>query len=705
MDRLAEARQRVLVGRQAERALFDAALSATALPFSVIALHGPGGVGKTTLVREFAGMCRAAGVPVAFIDTRSVEPTPEAFLRALDAALPGFRETAETSNERRALILDTYETIEALDGWLRDVFLPRLSEQTLIVLAGRFPLPVTWLSDPGWQPLLRSIALRNLSPDDSRSYLSQRAVPAVLHDEALSFTHGHPLALSLIADVLTRPGGDGVTPPHFSPEHAPNVVHALLERFMESVPDARHRAALEVCALVRSIDESFLASVLDEPEPDENGGDSDAVHQLFEWLRGLSFIEAGANGLFPHDSAREALLADLRWRNRDRYVELHRRAREFYALRLKNAQGQNQQRLLYDAIFLHRDSAVIRTAFTWQESPSAYPDSPRPSDADSIQRMVTQYEGEESARIAADWLRREPDAAVVFRDLAEPDGDPVGFFILLTLPADSNPDAEPDPAAAQALRYLQKAAPLRPGEVARYLRYWMARDSYQNPSPVQSLVIVHALRQFLLRSRLAFTFFACADPEIWAPVFDYVDIDPLPAAAFTIGERTYGVYGKDWRTMPAAAWLARLFDREVADGALSDAAPEPTKAPLIVLSEPEFAASVRDALRGFYRPDGLQHNPLMRSSLILSRAGDDADAAAQAEALRAAIIESADALKASPRDARGYRALFHTYIQPAPTQEQAADLLDLPFNTYRRHLGEGIAAVTTRLWQLEIGAG
>jgi hypothetical protein len=42
--------------------------------------------------------------------------------------------------------------------------------------------------------------------------------------------------------------------------------------------------------------------------------------------------------------------------------------------------------------------------------------------------------------------------------------------------------------------------------------------------------------------------------------------------------------------------------------------------------------------------------------------------------------------------------LLRTYIQPAPTQEIAAELLDLPFSTYRRHLQAGIARVAALLW-------
>jgi hypothetical protein len=53
--------------------------------------------------------------------------------------------------------------------------------------------------------------------------------------------------------------------------------------------------------------------------------------------------------------------------------------------------------------------------------------------------------------------------------------------------------------------------------------------------------------------------------------------------------------------------------------------------------------------------------------------------------------------------AKFYRAVYHTYLQPAVTQEQAAEVLDLPFSTYRRHLRSGIEELTARLWAREIG--
>ena len=105
--------------------------------------------------------------------------------------------------------------------------------------------------------------------------------------------------------------------------------------------------------------ESLLAEMLDMPD----------VHDIFNWLRSLSFIESGQRGLFPHDLAREALTADLRWRHPARYAELHRRARQYYA-RMLQQHGHEQQRVMFDFVFLHRESSFVRPFLEWQENRS-----------------------------------------------------------------------------------------------------------------------------------------------------------------------------------------------------------------------------------------------------------------------------------------------------------------------------------------------
>ena len=67
----------------AEIELFRAALLAAEPPFAVLHVHGPGGVGKTTLLREYARVAAESGRPVMHLDGRNVEPSPPGFLFAL----------------------------------------------------------------------------------------------------------------------------------------------------------------------------------------------------------------------------------------------------------------------------------------------------------------------------------------------------------------------------------------------------------------------------------------------------------------------------------------------------------------------------------------------------------------------------------------------------------------------------------------------
>jgi hypothetical protein len=685
-DRLRAARRRWFVGREPERATFRAALVAPDLPFYVLAVHGPGGVGKSNLLAEFARIAADAGADAYLIDARNVEPSPDGFTGACRYALglgPSDHPLDVLAERpgRHVLLIDTFEMLAPLDPWLRDVFLPQLGENTLVVLAGRYPLGAAWHADPGWQLLLRSLPLRNLSPEESRQFLAQQEIPTGQHQTVLDFTHGHPLALSLVAELLAERGDI-----QFQPEAAPDMIKALLERFVEQVPEPSYRMALEASAIVRSMSEPLLTTLLDVPD----------ANAAFAWLRGLSFVESGLFGVFPHDLAREALIADLRWRNPQRYALLHDRARAAYLARLDSARAEEQQSVLIDYIFLHRDNPVVRPFLEWQEGGSVLADTLRESDIPQILEMVSIHEGEESARIAAHWLDRQPDGVMVFRDAEQ---QPAGFMAAVAMEQAAAEDIALDPGAIAVARFLERQAPLRPGERATLFRFWMAQDTYQGVSTTQSLTFVNAVRHYLSTANLACSFFACTEPDFWAPVFAYADLHRIPDADFEVGGRRYGVYWHDWRATPPMVWLQLLAGREIATG---QSVTPPTATPtLLVLSEPAFADAVRAALRDFHRPDALRRNPLLRSRLIGSMPGAETPDGKRA-ALQAVIEETAAALEHSPRDARLYRALNRTYFHPAPTQEKAAELLDLPFSTYRRHLSAGIARLIDALWHREL---
>jgi hypothetical protein len=96
--------------------------------------------------------------------------------------------------------------------------------------------------------------------------------------------------------------------------------------------------------------EGLLADVL---------GTADAP-ALFEWLRRVSFVEHGPEGLFPHDLAREVLDADLRWRDPESFRDLHGRVLRSLVGRLQARTGREQQRAYFDLIYLSRNNPLMR---------------------------------------------------------------------------------------------------------------------------------------------------------------------------------------------------------------------------------------------------------------------------------------------------------------------------------------------------------
>jgi hypothetical protein len=684
-DHLRSVRQFSIVGREAEKQLFRSALLAPDPPFYLLCIFGPGGVGKSTLMRELSSITAELHVPQVYIDSRNLEPTPTSFYHALMEGLgvstPEEFEERLANGERFVLLIDTSERLQPLERWLRDYFLPQLPERSLIVLAGRQPPSTEWRSDPGWRNLLHQISLRNLSTDESQLYLTKRHVPEGELATIVSFTHGHPLALSLVADVFNqRPMI------HFQPTDMPDVLKALLEQLVQEVPGPAHRAALEACALVRAMTEGLLAAMLLIPD----------VHELFNWLRSLSLIDSGLHGIFPHDLARDILMADLRWRNPDWYTVLHNRARAYYANRLQQVGALEQQAILYDYVFLHRDNQFVRPFYEWQGSAATLPDRMRKEDAPKLLEITHRHEGEESAAMLRYWIERQPESVLVLRGNEQ---EPMGFALFLALQQVSFEDAERDPAIRSALTYLQRTSPLRSGEIATYFRFWMADDEYQAISPVQSQIFINMVRHYLTTPGLVYTFLPCADPDFWIPLFAYADLARMPELDFTSDGHRYGIYGHDWRAVPPMNWLALMGEREVDAAPIT---PPPPVERLIVLDPADFAVAVQQALREFTRPWALRQSPLLRSRLVIEQVGQQADENERITALRNITRAAADAMQNSPRDLKLYRVLHHTYFQPAATQELAAELLDLPFSTYRRHLKTAIEQLTEVLWNQEI---
>jgi hypothetical protein len=133
---------------------------------------------------------------------------------------------------------------------------------------------------------------------------------------------------------------------------------------------------------------------------------------LFAWLRSLSFVEQGAEGLFPHDLAREVLDADLRWRDPEGFRELHGRLLRHLLRRVRARTGTAQQRAYFDVVYLSRNSPLMRPYYDWKSMGTAYSELATEEGVPAILAMVRRHEGEDlwraQSQLATSEAARQP---------------------------------------------------------------------------------------------------------------------------------------------------------------------------------------------------------------------------------------------------------------------------------------------------------
>jgi DNA-binding SARP family transcriptional activator len=287
-ERLHAAREHGFVGRRPERALFASALNGAVPELAALCLYGPAGIGKSTLLRRLGDDATAAGRRVVPVCGRVVGGSTAAFAEVAAPAL---------SDPRAVLVIDAFEWCDGLEGWLREQFLPQLPAGVLVALAGRYPPQSAWRVDPSWSGALRVLGLGDLSLPEAHQLLALRGVPAGVHESVLAFAGGHPLTLSLAAEVARYRGwatGRG--------RSGDDVLQTLLGELIDTAPSPDHRIALHVCAHAETTSEQLLEVVMRG-----SGATQADPTELYAWLRTQRFMASGPTGLYPHDAVRQTL--------------------------------------------------------------------------------------------------------------------------------------------------------------------------------------------------------------------------------------------------------------------------------------------------------------------------------------------------------------------------------------------------------------
>jgi len=659
-ERLSSARVRAFIGREEELGCFTEALTGDPQAPLVFYVAGPGGIGKSTLVRRLADQARSAGRPTFELDGRFVSRDPADFERA---AAP-FLDVPGT-----VLFVDSFEHCQWLESWLWQHFLPRAADGALAVLAGRLAPQAQWCADPAWAGVLHVTELKPFGDEQARSLLAAARLRPELRDRVLRFAGGNPLALSLGAAAAAGPAG-------WSKEEiwAPSadVLRNLLAGLIGEVPTAAHRRALEVAAQAHSTSEELLSSVL--PEED--------AHLLFSWLRDLPFMESTHRGLHPHDAARETLAADLRWRAPHAFATMRRRLAEEYLRMLREAPEERVWTVTDELFYLFKEAEALARLRTWSREHEVHDRPLQPGDIDVVLRMAEQTEGPASADLVRYWAQRQPKAFSVYRLVST--GRIVAFTARLVLPAPPDPqDLATDPVVAAAWEHTDATAPVNPGEHIRISRFSVYPERYQVPSRVIDLSSSRAQAEAARARGHAYGFAVYQDADAWASRVkgSLADTGARPR----VGEHAYGLFSVDWRQVPVEAWLRRFIS---ADDVPARSGPSG-------FSRATFDQAVREALAHWRDAGAFTACALMRARLA-------ADFADPVRELRALLRQAVDELAQDPRGVRAREALTAGYFSGAPTQEAAARRLGLPYGTYRRHLRQGLDLLCAALWQWEL---
>jgi hypothetical protein len=619
-------------GRHAELAFLARCLDTADPPASVVHICGPGGIGKSTLLREVARRARDRGRPVVMLDGRELGPAPG----VLDAALRGLA----SDSAGPVVLLDSYEQMTALDSLLRTDLLPSLPDESLVVIAGRGTPDPGWFTG-GWESLTAQLDLNPMPPDEARKLLAAHGVADERVPAIIDWAAGSPLALALAADAAST---DAAWNAARSPDR-PEILRSLLNRLVETelLHDIRP-SALGIAVVARSTTRELLRAVLPAEDAEEG----------YRLLSGLTVTEPLGNGIMMHELVRKALLADLRLRNPDLERDLRRRIADYL---YERAVGGDPL-LIIDMAYLV-ENPVIKWGFGWDGNVSMRIDAVRPGDAEMAEHGPGHSPDWLWWQLARRYFAEAPARVAIARD----DTDQIcGYMVCMSL-ATAPEFAYADPLTGPWLAHARKNAALGDSVL------WQSAVDFTGEGKVQAMLgMSGVLRSGAVNPRFAYlpidlrvpgaVDFARATGAHHLAELD-VNMDGLPVHCYRLD---YGPGGL----------LALVRDQIYAElGLPPPEKPAPVRQPAVDL------AMVRDVLKNFRVPRELARSPLARGSSVQERA----------ESVRQIVRSAAaEAFGDSETEKLLYSVLIAGYLEPLRSHEEAASRLCMSRAAYFRRL-------------------
>ena len=606
----------------------------------MLLVHGPGGIGKTTLLEAFADVAAAAGWWCrSWTGADLAEHAADLGHLGDLAAGPG----------PRLLLVDGCDELPALARQLRSRVAQRLAAGNRLVVAVRKTPEMSW-HRTGWDGHAQSLRLDALDPTSADELLHRRG----LDDQAqrlavLEWSGGHPLALALAAD-LVRDRPDTVH--HLAVE--PDLGGALVRHLLGDAADAHQQQVLAALAHAGELDEAALAAAL--PESDLRAAET--------WLRGLSFVHPHGSRLRVHDSVREVLSSAYAAADPERSVLIRRNLADHH---LRRGLDRNPSALA-DLASLLRDQGV-RAGLVGHRGREAQATGARPDEVEELLDLDDVAGANRDSLIR--WFQEAPEHVAVTRDRR---GELVGWVVAASVSTHPSWAAE-DPVIGP---WLEEARDRHPGDAffvrAMVDRTWASDPTCALPPVLPAGQAWFARRLGIAAERYCFAAaYAGSGPATMAPNWLHAsghrprsDLAIAGAAGVETWFADHGPGG-----LIAAAWRAVYADLGLA---------APAELPVL-----DVEAAVRDALRNRRDPAALAANPL----------GRGVSPEARATHVLEVVAEATDrALSRGAHDEALRRLLELTFLgEDDPPMRMLLRELAVSRATYYRWLDEAIRRI------------
>lgn len=548
-DILAQRASAGMVGRERElEALLGLLEDDSAL---VMHVHGIAGVGKSTLLSAFAHQAEARGAVMVPLDCRLMEPTERGTLQELAEAIGSDEITMGavadrlgSLGDRVVLSFDTYEVFRLMDTWLRQVFVPQLSDNLRLILAGREPPVAAWRVAPEWQGLFRSMTIGSLDEGEAVELLSKAGLAADQARRINRHTRGHPLALRLAASAaLERPGLD------FEEETVQGVVEELAHLFLADVKNPQTREGLEAASVVRRVTQSLMEAMLP---------DSDS-HAVYDLLGELPFVESRRDGLRLIDAVHDALSEVLHAADPSRCLDYRRHAWQQLSSEVRGAGITELWRYTADMLYLI-ENPVTREAFFPSGGHEYAVEPALAEDGPAIHAITAAQEGPQETALLDTWWANLPSAFHVVR---ESGGAVVGFYCMFDPDAVDPSWMSGDPLVRGWWHHLETTRTSK-NHTALFIRRWLSRDHGESPGPVQGACWLDMKRTYMeLRPKLRRVYLTVIDLPTYAPAATQLGFTPLEDLGITLDGSLYFTAMLDFGPGSVDGWLTRLAAGEL----------------------------------------------------------------------------------------------------------------------------------------------